>query len=133
MHITTRTEYSVRALVELCFSQTALSLKVLSKEHKLPFKYLEQLFKELKEHGIVYSKAGAKGGYRLKKPAEKITLYDIVNAVERVPKVHNCLQGTDFEYCLGESCRFTTVWGRIGDHVEEYYKTITLAGIIEEV
>ncbi|MCL2065194.1 MAG: Rrf2 family transcriptional regulator [Candidatus Cloacimonetes bacterium] len=133
MQITTRTEYSVRALCELCFSENPISLKVLSKEHKLPFKYLEHLFRDLKNSGIVYSVAGSKGGYRLKRPAEEITLLDILRAVDKDPTIHKCLQTKDAEYCLGESCRFHIIWKKINVYIEEYYEKITLAGIIEEI
>jgi len=133
MQITTRTEYSVRALCELCFSENPLSLRVLSKEHKLPFKYLEHLFRDLKNSGIVYSVAGSKGGYKLNRPAEEITLLDILRAVDREPNIHKCLQSDDAEYCLGEACRFNFIWKRVNTQIEEFYQKITLSSIIEEI
>ena len=133
MQLTTRTEYSIRALCELCFSEKPISLMYLAKEHKLPFKYLEHLFRDLKKHGIVYSIAGSKGGYRLNKLAEEISLMDVVNAVEKETKIHSCNPKPDFEYCIGETCRFHFIWGKINDHIENYYKSITLANIIEEI
>jgi len=133
MQITTRTEYSVRALCELCFSQTALSLKTLAIEHKLPFKYLEHLFRQLKKSGIVYSTLGAQGGYRLNKSPEEISLLDIIKAVERRTAISSCFHNAESQYCLGENCRFRMIWGNINNHLEEHYKNITLATIIEQI
>jgi Rrf2 family protein len=151
MQITTRTEYSIRALCELCFSEKPVSLKYLSREHNLPFKYLEHLFRDLKNSEIVFSKAGSKGGYSLKRPAEEITLLDILKAVEINPSVHSCnknshplpplkkridhapQRGISNEYCIGESCRFHLVWAKINSQVEDMYRNITLANIIDEI
>ena len=133
MQITTRTEYSIRALCELCFSESPISLMSLSKEHKLPVKYLEHLFKDLKKSGIVYSVAGSKGGYKLKKNAEEITLLDILKAVDKESSIHNCNKSSEGEYCLGETCRFHIIWKKINSQIEEYYQKITLASIIEEI
>ena len=133
MQITTRTEYSIRALVELCFSEKPISLKYLSEEHKLPYKYLEHLFRDLKSSGIVYSIAGSKGGYKLKKPSDEISLLDVLKAVEKEPSIHSCSQTIDKKYCLGDSCRFINVWKNINFQIDEVYQKITLASIVEEI
>lgn len=133
MQITTKTEYSVRALCELCFSEKPISLRNIAQEQKLPLKYLEHLFRDLKNNDLVCSISGPKGGYKLKKTAEKISLLDIVKAVEKDTSVYNCNHTIETEYCIGMPCKFYNVWEKINSQIIEYYQNITLANICKEI
>lgn len=133
MQITTKTEYSVRALCELCFREKPVSLRIIADTQKLPLKYLEHLFRDLKSFGIVKSVSGAKGGYILNKNAEDITLLDILKAVEKDVSVYSCTHSTETEYCIGMPCKFYNVWEKINLQIVDYYKKINLAEICKEI
>lgn len=126
MQITSRTEYSVRALCELSFSNEPLSLRKISDAQKLPIKYLEHLFRDLKSNQIVNSVSGAKGGYTLAKETSQINLYDIIKAVEDFETDNDCTKRENSEYCIGKPCGFHKVWSEINSHLKEYYSGITL-------
>ncbi len=84
MRITTQGEYGLRCV--LYIKDTAkshpISIAEISKKESLPKSYVEQLLIKLRRSGIVESVRGAKGGYRLAKNPSKITVKDIIVALE---------------------------------------------------
>lgn len=85
MNISSRCEYACRAVIELALHQesqeTVTSVAIAEKRH-IPEKYLVHILLQLKRAGVVRSVRGAQGGYMLSKPAEDITLLDIVQAID---------------------------------------------------
>ncbi len=133
VQITSKTEYSIRALCELVFASEPLSLRKISEAQKLPVKYLEHLFRNLKSHDIVNSIPGPKGGYVLSKDADKISLFNIIKSVEETEQYVDCEKRENSEYCIGKPCGFHRVWSEINTHMEEYYSSITLENICKKI
>ncbi|MCB5251007.1 MAG: Rrf2 family transcriptional regulator [Candidatus Cloacimonadales bacterium] len=132
MQITSRTEYSVRALCELCLHDTPQSLRKISEAQKLPIKYLEHLFRQLKQSDLVSSVSGAKGGYFLNKDSKEISLYDIIEAVEDINSTTECDRIENSEYCIGKPCGFHQVWQEIHYDLKDYYTKISLEYIYQK-
>jgi Rrf2 family protein len=63
-------------------SNTLIKSKEISVRQNIPIKYLEQIINSLRKCGFVKSIRGAEGGYRLAKPPENITLYEILECLE---------------------------------------------------
>ena len=85
MRITAKSEYATRALVDLVLQGTEnghVQVRDIATRQNVPEKYLVQILLVLKHAGIVESRRGADGGYRLAKPAVEITLGEVVRAVE---------------------------------------------------
>lgn len=76
--------YAVRALFDIAFYNAGRPTQVrdIAERQGIPPRFLEQIFQDLKRAGIVGSKRGPQGGYNLSHPAEKITLGDVVRALE---------------------------------------------------
>ncbi len=76
--------YAVRALFDIAFYNAGRPTQVrdIAERQSIPPRFLEQIFQDLKRAGIVGSKRGPQGGYSLSRPAEKITLGDVVRALE---------------------------------------------------
>jgi Rrf2 family protein len=131
MQLTTKTEYSVRALVTL--SETKESLKSINEictEQNLPKKYVEQLFRKLKKSLVIGSVPGSKGGYYLKTPAKEITLGNIMLVVENHPYEVSCERNkTELDYCQIENCQYRVLWQEIYGNIKNYLGTITLLDI----
>jgi Rrf2 family protein len=82
MKLTKKAEYAIKAMGILARNEGKLcTIKAIADEHKMPKKFLEQILLALKTADLVVSKAGPHGGYRLARPAEQITLGDILTAV----------------------------------------------------
>src|SRR5918997_1211029 len=84
MIFTTKAEYGVRLLVQLGLQGggTPVSLKSVAEAESLPLAYLERIAALLKKAGILEATRGAHGGYLLARPAGKITMDQVVLALE---------------------------------------------------
>jgi Rrf2 family protein len=85
MAISSKIEYALLALLKLASENeqgSLLSVSEIASSQQIPARYLDQILNLLQRNGIVHSQRGAKGGYSLARPPWKITLFDIVSAVE---------------------------------------------------
>ena len=84
MPITSRSEYGMRAMILLAtpFGEERLSASELARRGHIPVKYLEQILAELKRANLVVSHAGARGGYRLARPAREVTAGDVIRVLD---------------------------------------------------
>ena len=85
MKISQKLEYACRALVQLAKSydgKTLTRLDDLAQREAVSANFLVQILNDLRRAGIIDSRRGASGGYILSRPAENITLRQVVDAVE---------------------------------------------------
>ena len=82
MRVTAKVDYAVRALVELASEGGTVKGERIAQAQSIPLKFLENILAELRRAGIVGSQRGAEGGYRLSRPAESVTVADVIRAVE---------------------------------------------------
>lgn len=84
MKLTKRGEYGLKILLALAlvYGQRTLSLREISVREKLPVKFLEQIMMILRRSGFVESMKGKHGGYSLSRPPDKITVGEIIRAVD---------------------------------------------------
>ncbi len=82
MHVSARSDYAVRATVELAASDRPMTAEELATAQDIPRKFLTAILADLKRAQILRSQRGAIGGYRLARPANEITIADVMRAVE---------------------------------------------------
>ena len=84
MRISAKADYAVRAAVELAAATDERPVKAerIASAQDIPLNFLENILGELRHAGVVRSHRGAEGGFRLAKPADEITIADIIRAVE---------------------------------------------------
>ena len=84
MKLTSRSEYALLALVYLSRhgSEGYVSVETIALAQGIPPKFLEQILLALKRAKYLRSSKGQRGGYRLAKPAERITLAEIIRALD---------------------------------------------------
>jgi Rrf2 family protein len=84
MRISAKVDYAVRAAVELAAASGERPVKAesIATSQGIPLNFLENILGELRHAGIVRSHRGADGGFRLAKPADRVTVADIIRAVE---------------------------------------------------
>src|ERR671925_1867464 len=84
MRISAKADYAVRAAVELAAASDDKPVKAerIANAQGIPLNFLENILGELRHAGIVRSHRGAEGGFRLAKPADQITVADVIRAVE---------------------------------------------------
>ncbi len=84
MRISAKTDYAVRAAVELAAATDSKPVKAerIATAQGIPLNFLENILGELRHSGIVRSQRGAEGGFMLAKAADKVTVADVMRAVE---------------------------------------------------
>lgn len=83
VRVTARADYAVRAAVELAAAGGATrKVAELAEAQEIPPRFLENILLALRRAGLVISRRGAEGGFRLARPAGEITLADVLRAVE---------------------------------------------------
>jgi len=81
--VTSKSRYAVVAMAELARSgDRPLSVKELAERRDIPDQFLEQLFSTLRRSGLLTSHRGSKGGYTLSRPADEITVLEVVQALD---------------------------------------------------
>lgn len=135
MKLSTKGRYGLRALIDLAVhgEEGAVSVQSIAERQKISESYLEQLARLLKRAGIISSVRGAKGGYQLGRPAEEISVGDILRALEGNLDAVTCPVNEGSGNCEEADCcvaRF--VWKRINDSITQAVDTITLGELVQE-
>jgi Rrf2 family protein len=135
-----KAEYGVRLMVELGRQtpEQPTSLKAIAEAERLPLAYLEQVVARLKRAGLVMSARGAHGGYWLARPAEQITMDEVVLALEGVLAPMECFVTDHTERVLcshepdaGHHCATKLLWLRVQGGIARSLQTTTLAELVE--
>lgn len=84
MRITGRVRYAICGVFDLAYNGHGdpVQVRVVGERQRIPVRYLEQIFRQLRRAGIVEARRGPGGGYRLARPAGEISLRQVVEAVE---------------------------------------------------
>ena len=82
--VTSKSRYAVVALAELARSGDGgpVSIAQIAERRAMPVQFLEQLFSTLRRGGLLNSQRGVKGGYTLARPAEEITVLEVVQVLD---------------------------------------------------
>ncbi|HLI32673.1 MAG TPA: Rrf2 family transcriptional regulator [Solirubrobacteraceae bacterium] len=145
MIFSSKSEYGVRVMVALARhadlreegSPEALSLAEIAAEHAMPLAYLEHLVARLRRAGLIDSRRGARGGYLLARPAEQISLAEIIEALEGVIAPIECISlsaGGEL-ICARESesqaaCPTKLLWTRVRGAILTTLHETTLAELL---
>lgn len=134
MRVSTRGDYASRALLSLALRTdlgVPTSVRDLAERTGLPQPYLEQILLSLKGAGLVRSKRGVGGGYVLARPAEEITLAEIVAAVDGPIVAGDFGVPHQDGACDHEGqCVLLGVWADVGNHMREHLSSFTLADMV---
>ena len=82
MRVSAKVDYAVRALAELAAAGAPLKGDAIARAQQIPLKFLENILSDLRRAGIVNSQRGTTGGYWLVVPAERVSIADVIRAVE---------------------------------------------------
>lgn len=132
MHITTKTRYGTRALLELALrhDQGPLSLAEIARRQEFSEKYAESLMGRLRAAGVVNSLRGAQGGYRLARDPDRITVREIYEVMEGAAPPVACIG--DPSLCdRVDQCVTQEVWAAMQQAALQVLENITLADLAD--
>jgi Rrf2 family protein len=137
MNISTRGRYGLRALLEIAVQpeEEPITIKDISQRQQMSVTYLEQILHRLKKAGIVKSIRGARGGYVLARKGDRITVNQIINALDGPISFSYCDSPLLREKsCIGPSaCVSRILWKKLEDLIQETLSSVTLADMSEQV
>ena len=134
MKVSTRGRYGLRAMIELARNRGsgAIPLRKIAEKQDISEQYLEQLFSNLRKAELVESVRGAKGGYLLKDPPDKINVREIIAALEGPIAPVDCVL-EDSEMCNYEDdCVTHALWKNLKDCIDDMLGSITLQDLLKE-
>ncbi|MFZ7128378.1 MAG: RrF2 family transcriptional regulator [Desulfobacterales bacterium] len=134
MKLSTRSRYGTRILLELARQSGEGPVRVneISRQQKIPVKYLEQLIRTLKSAGLIGSVRGAKGGYFLSRKPEEVSLGAIVRLLEGQSELVECISSP--ETCdMAEDCRVRVAWKEANRALHERLDGITIADLLGDL
>jgi Rrf2 family transcriptional regulator, cysteine metabolism repressor len=141
MMFSTKAEYGIRVLVELAKrgGQDPVPLAEIAETDGLPLAYLEHLVARLRKAELVSSRRGARGGYMLARPAEEITMAEVVEALEGSIAPIECISaGSDGTIkCSRESdpdhaCPTKLLWTRVRFSIVRTLQDTKLSDLVPE-
>jgi Rrf2 family protein len=130
MRVSAKADYAVRAAAELAAAEEGpIKGERLADAQDIPLQFLEHILLELKHAGIVRARRGAKGGYWLARPADEVTIADIVRAVEG-PIAHvQSAPPESIEY-RGNAKHLQEVWIAVRASLRTVLEHVTLADLV---
>ena len=130
MRITAKADYAVRAALELAASPEGEPVKgeQLAQSQGIPLQFLEHILLELKHARLIRAKRGYKGGYWLDRPAEEISIADVIRAVEGpLANIHESAP-EDLHY-EGAAERLRDVWVAVRANLRRILEEASLAEV----
>jgi len=131
MKLSTRGRYGTRLMLELAknYGEGPISVSEISKSLNVPVKYLEQLVIPLKKAALVTSVRGPKGGHMLSRPAEEISLWDVLTLLETKFSFVDCL--TDDGVCDNvATCPIRPFWSKAFRGMQELFRETSLTDVL---
>lgn len=126
MKVSKREDFSLILMSALARqdSKKYISLGKIAKRYNLSPPFLKHIASDLKNHGLVKSKEGIDGGYKLSKSPKEITISEIINAVSGKVVTPSCFAGD----CRidRKNCSCFTLWNKVGRKLNIYLKKLTL-------
>lgn len=120
MHITLEADYAVRIVHALAQSGKRLDAKTISEMTGVTLRFSLKILRKLVAAGIVKSFKGTQGGYEIGKPAEEISLGEVIETIEGRYTLNRCVTG---EYACtrhkNECCEFQKIFREISEDVRK--------------
>ncbi|MBS3785656.1 MAG: Rrf2 family transcriptional regulator [Gammaproteobacteria bacterium] len=121
MKLSAKGRYAVTAVMDLVLHQQdhPVTLSGISQRQGISLSYLEQLFSQLRRAGLVQGMRGPGGGYRLARPADSVSVAEVIVAVDSPVD-------TDGDRCLTHD-----LWDELSGQLHELLSDISLGSLAE--
>ncbi|MFF4323349.1 RrF2 family transcriptional regulator [Streptomyces sp. NPDC001568] len=130
MRISARADYAVRAALQLAASQDdgPVKAEAIAEAQDIPHKFLEGILNDMRRGGLVLSRRGGNGGYRLAKPARSISIADVIRVVDGPLVSVRGVRPPDLSY-TGPAQALLPLWIALRANVREILDGVSLADV----
>jgi Rrf2 family iron-sulfur cluster assembly transcriptional regulator len=135
MQLTSKGRYAVMAMADLSGADRAgriVPIAEIAERQGLSAAYLEQLFARLRKAGLVEGVRGPGGGYKLARPAEAVSVADVISAVDERVATTRCEPGSKIG-CTGKSERCVThnLWAALACQINSFLSGVSLRDVAD--
>ena len=132
MRLSTKGRYGARIMLELAhnYGKAPVLLKDIAERQEISEGYLEHLLPPLKIAGLINSSRGARGGYTLAKAPAKITLKEVVQAMEGSLFPVECVEAPGVCQRV-QFCVTRDIWKELGEKISQTLESVTLKDMVE--
>ncbi|MBI4718705.1 MAG: Rrf2 family transcriptional regulator [Planctomycetes bacterium] len=132
--LTKKTDYALIAIARLAHRNgDVVSAREIAEQSAVPLPILTNILKSLSHGGLVVSERGARGGYSLARPAEEITLDELITAIEGPIHFVRCMfsesEASNGACTLEPSCPVRVPAFRVQERLKEFLQSVTLADL----
>ena len=130
MRLTTKGRFAVTAMMDLALrgEDGPVALAGVAERQNISLSYLEQLFGKLRRYKLVDSVRGPGGGYRIARPLDRVSVADIIRAVDEHLDATQC---GGQENCQDEHrCMTHDLWSTMNAKMFDYLASVTLADLV---
>jgi Rrf2 family transcriptional regulator, cysteine metabolism repressor len=136
MKLSLRGEYALRAMLVLGmnYEKPVVRIQAISDEQNIPKRFLEQILNDLKSAGLVQSRRGVAGGYRLARRPEQIALAAVVRHIEGALAPVSCVSERFYEKCSCPDearCAIRSVMKEVRDAIVKILEGVTIAELCQ--
>ena len=129
MRVSAKADYALRAVIELAAAGDGpVKGERVAQAQEIPLKFLENILGDLRHAGIVRSQRGIEGGYWLARPADEITVAEVVRAVEGPIANVRGVGPEQVEYA-GSAARLRDVWIAVRANLRAVLERVTIADV----
>ena len=129
MRVSAKADYAIRAAVELAAAGDGpVKGDAIAQAQEIPPNFLENILVDLRNAGLVQSRRGADGGYWLARPANEVSLADVIRAVDGPLANVRGVRSESLEY-HGSAERLLDVWVTVRASLRNVLERVTLADV----
>ena len=131
MRLTTKGRYAVTAMLDLALHEgkRPVTLQDIATNQEISLSYLEQLFARLRYAGLVRGTRGPGGGYRLGQNADRVSIAEIIAAVDEKSDMTRCGGKADCQQ--GEECLTHELWTELSEKIYQFLNDISLEDLLQ--
>ena len=134
MMISTRGRYALRILIDLAENQRDgyITLREAAERQEISEKYLESIVKDLVKGKVIEGLRGKGGGYRLARPADEISVLDILRFTDGPLVPVACLEADSRACSRAGECRTLPLWEGLNKTVNDYLGSFPLQDLVRK-
>jgi Rrf2 family protein len=129
VRVSAKADYALRAVIELAaMGDGPLKGERIAQAQEIPLKFLENILGDLRHAGVVHSQRGVEGGYWLARPADEITVAEVIRAVEG-PIANVRGVGPERVEYAGSAAPLRDVWIAVRANLRGVLENVTIADL----
>lgn len=131
MRISAKVDYAIRAMAELAAAPGLVTAEQLASAQRIPPKFLESILSQLRSSGLVSSQRGSAGGYQLARPANEISIAEVIRELEGPIATVRGVRPDELEYD-GAAAGLRDVWLELRTQIRGVLEQTTLADLVHK-